>query len=624
MKKNGLKVRVLASEARAHLALLARTWKLVWSAGQNWTLGWIILLVTMGVLPMATIYGTKGLVDHLVTATRANGSWATTKPVLYWALFLVGISLLSEVIQSGIEWVRTHQSELLRDHISSLIHRKSTEVDLAFYESPEYYDRLYRARDEANTKPVGLVEHAGGLVQNSITLLILAGIAASYGPGLLIAILAAMLPAVYVVVRYNWLSHEWWKQTTVERRWIQYYDEKFASPAAAPEIRLFGLLGRFNGAYCQLRKGLRRQHLRLIEKQSIARLLASLGGLGIAGGSIGWMGWRALHGSATLGDLVLFYQVFAGGQSLVRGVTGSAGQVYSHTLFIANLFHFLDLKSDIADPLMPVAPPEQIRDGIRLESVSFSYPGSDRPALHDFNLYLPANRITAVVGPNGAGKSTLIKLLSRFYDPDSGSIKIDGIDLRKLKVADLRALLTILFQVPVRYDASARENIALGFNDARSSDASIRAAARAAGIDSVITGLQNGYDTLLGKSFEHGAELSAGEWQRVAMARALLRPSPLVLMDEPTSAMDSWAEADWFERIRAMTKGRTVLLITHRFTIAKRADLIHVMQTGEIVESGTHHDLLALEGLYASSWREQIYASLPDENPVGFGPIAAV
>jgi ATP-binding cassette subfamily B protein len=336
------------------------------------------------------------------------------------------------------------------------------------------------------------------------------------------------------------------------------------------------------------------------------------------------MGWRALHGSATLGDLVLFYQVFAGGQSLVRGVTGSAGQVYSHTLFVANLFHFLDLKPSIVDPAGPVAAPEQIRDGIRLEAVSFTYPGSNRPALHDFNLYLPANGITAVVGPNGAGKSTLIKLLSRFYDPDSGSITIDGIDLRDLKVADLRSLLTILFQVPVRYDASARENIALGFNDARSSEAAIRAAARAAGIDGVITSLPNGYDTLLGKSFEHGAELSAGEWQRIAMARALLRPSPLVLMDEPTSAMDSWAEADWFERIRAMTKGRTVLLITHRFTIAKRADLIHVMQAGEIVESGTHHDLLALEGLYASSWHEQIHASLPDESPVELGPIATI
>jgi ATP-binding cassette subfamily B protein len=262
----------------------------------------------------------------------------------------------------------------------------------------------------------------------------------------------------------------------------------------------------------------------------------------------------------------------------------------------------LSLKPKVVDPAIPVHLPSSPRNSISFENVSFQYPGSKRYALQNFNLQLQAGRITAIVGANGAGKSTLVKLLCRFYDPLEGSVCIDGIDLRTVPIAELRRAVTVLFQQPVHYNATVSENIALGDIGRSPSSDEIQQAATAAGAITPISGLSKGYDTQLGKWFLDGEELSVGEWQRIALARAFLRKSPLLLLDEPTSAMDSWAEADWIERLRENTRGRTVLIITHRFTTAMWADVIHVMDGGKVVESGTHDELIAKRGLYAESW----------------------
>jgi ATP-binding cassette subfamily B protein len=287
---------------------------------------------------------------------------------------------------------------------------------------------------------------------------------------------------------------------------------------------------------------------------------------------------------------------------------GNLGQIYSNSLFLANLFEFLALKPLVVDPPDPVPAPAALREGIHFQQITFRYPGSERLALRHFELTIPAGRTVAIVGANGAGKSTLIKLLCRFYDPESGHITIDGIDVRDLSIRDLRRLITVLFQMPVSYQATAAENIALGDISAAPRAARIEAAARGAGAHEIIARLPRGYDTLLGKAFADGAELSGGEWQRLALARAFLRQTQIVILDEPTSFMDSWAEAEWLQRFRQLVDGRTAIIITHRFTTAMRADMIHVMQEGQIVESGTHDELLDLDGLYAQSWTAQMSA----------------
>jgi ATP-binding cassette subfamily B protein len=257
----------------------------------------------------------------------------------------------------------------------------------------------------------------------------------------------------------------------------------------------------------------------------------------------------------------------------------------------------------LESPAQPQSAPP-VREAIRFENVTFRYPGSTRAALENFNLTLQAGQIVAVVGENGAGKSTLIKLLCRFYDPEQGRVTFDGVNARELAQEDLWRLVTALFQEPVHFRVTAGESIALGdWRNAPTAE-EISAAAQAAGADTPIGKLPAGFDTLLSKYFG-GAEMSVGEWQRVALARAFLRPAPVIALDEPTSAMDSWAEADWMARFRTLVAGRTALIITHRFTTARQADVIHVMSGGRIIESGSHDELLALQGSYAKAWQQQ-------------------
>jgi ATP-binding cassette subfamily B protein len=321
---------------------------------------------------------------------------------------------------------------------------------------------------------------------------------------------------------------------------------------------------------------------------------------------MGWIVWQVLKGRATLGELALFYQAFNQGQGLLRALLESAGQIYSNTLFLGNLFEFLQLKSQVVDPPKPMPAPYPLRQAIRFEDVTFYYPGTDKPVLQDFNLTIPAGQIVALVGANGAGKSTLLKLLCRFYDPQEGRITIDGINICDLSLNELRRMITVLFQLPVTYQATAAENIAFGDLSTNPTMPEIEAAARRAGAHQIISRLAQGYNSRLGRWFADGTDLSFGEWQRLALARAFLRRAQIMILDEPTSALDSWAEVDWFERFRSLAEGKTALVITHRLTIARHADIIQVMDAGAIVESGTHEQLLARGRLYAQSWFAQV------------------
>jgi ATP-binding cassette subfamily B protein len=421
------------------------------------------------------------------------------------------------------------------------------------------------------------------------------------------AVLAAgTLPALLVVLHFGFRYNRWRRRVTKEERRTWYYEWLLTSGAAAAEIRLFALGGHFRSAYQGLRSKLRRERVELASKQALAEVGAGAAALVVAGGAMLWMLWRAVRGLATLGDLVLFYQAFQQGLRLMRSLLENIGQLYGNILFLGNLFEFLSLEPGLRDPPNPVPAPPSLGDGIRFHDVTFRYPGSDRAAVDRFTLFLPAGQITAVVGPNGAGKSTLIKLLARFYDPEHGRIEMDGVDLREFAIQELRGRLTVLFQQPVHFNATVRENIAYGDLADKTAGERVEAAARDAGADSVAARLPERLDTLLGRWLaDDGTELSVGEWQRVALARAFLRRSPILILDEPTSAMDPWAEADWLARFRDLASGRTALVITHRFTTAMFADVIHVMEAGRIVESGSHEELLRRKGRYAEAWTRQ-------------------
>lgn len=601
-------VKILSSKLRkalAQLPNLPRALDLVWSVARPWTIAWILLLIVQGLLPAAVVYLTKLVVDGVV---RANGSWPAMRDVLLRVLMLGGVLLLMEIVRNAINWVRTVQTELLQDHITALIHEKSVTVDLAFYELADYYDHLHRARTEARYRPVALLGNLGALLQNSITLIAMGAILIPLGPWLAIALLLSTLPAFFVVIHYALAEYQWRQRTTTDDRRSWYYDWIMTTAEAAAEIRLFGLGKYFQSHHKDLRRKLRGERLELMRRQSLAELAASLIALLIIGAAMLLMIWRALMYSVTLGELALVYAAFNQGQGLMRTLLENAGQLYGNSLFLGNLFDFLSLKSsERAHPSARAAlrGRPSVAPTIALNNVSFAYPDASTNALDNFTLSIPSGKVIALVGPNGAGKSTLLKLLCRFYDPNEGSITIDNQNIKDIPTDDLRRLITVLFQQPFHYNTTVRDNILYGDLQLEASDAELDAAIKAAGASEIVSRLANREQTLLGRWFPGGTELSVGEWQRIALARAFLRRAPIIILDEPTSALDPWAEADWLERFRKLAYGRTSIIITHRFTTAMHADVIHVMDRGRIVESGSHQRLLDQNGLYAASWARQ-------------------
>ena len=599
------KIKNSLREFTAQLTYFPQTLGLIWAANRQLTIVWGILLIIQGLLPAGAVWLTRLLVDGLSAAIGTGVSVENMRPVVYLAFLMGGIIALTSVLQSVMTWVRTAQSEQTADHLSELIHQQMIRIDLAFYERPEYLDRLHQVSNDMKNRPLALLENMGGLIQSGITLLAMGAILMPYGIWLPFILLGSTLPAFYVLLRTNRKFHAWWVHSTTDRRWVDYYDSVLTEDVFAAELRLFEFGPTFKRAYQHLRSNLRKDKLDLMKKQGLARLWASLLGLIVSGGTMAWMVWRAFLGQVTLGDLALFYQIFNKGQTLLTSFFANMGNVFSSTLFLSKLFEFLDLKPEITDPEEPLPSIRRIKNGIQFSNVIFRYPGSKKAALDNFSCSFPTGKTVAIVGANGAGKTTLMKLLCRFYDPESGSIKIDGQDIRRFSVSNLRRMITAIFQFPIVHVATAAENIAIGDIEAEKSQSELVTAARQAGAHAFIEKLPDGYNTLLNKYFPNGVNISGGEQQRLSLARAYVRNSPIIILDEPTSLMDSWGVIDWFDRFRKLASRRVSIIITHSLSIAKNADLIYLMDSGKIIEAGSHNQLLAKNGRYSKAWQAQ-------------------
>ncbi len=600
-----------------NFSFLRRALGLVWASSSRWMVASVSLTVLLGLLPAAAVYLTKWVVDVLAHTAGHGVTWDKVQVVLIPASLMVGVMVAQRVLGGLSDWVNTAQAQMVEDHVKALIHEKSASIDYGFFESPEYFDQYHQASTQASSRTLGLLKNLIGLLQSAITFLGILAILLRYSVWLPLLLFVSSVPAFYVLLRHNRRYHAWWTEMTPDRRRAAYFDGVLTSQGGAAEVRINDLGDYLSSKHREIVNRMRHDELVFVRRRSLAKLTAGFLAMGVTGVALLWIVWRAMRGAATLGDVALFYQAINQGQSLVGALLNNMGDIHNNMLFLEQVFNYLDKDNLINDPPQPVPFPKTLGRGLEYEDVSFTYPDSERPSVDQFRLHVPPGRVVAVVGENGSGKSTLIKLLCRFYDPTQGRITVDGIDLRDLAQRELRRQIAVMFQFPLRYHMTVAQNILVGDLHGDHGPEAVQAAAEGAGAHGFIARLPKQYENLLGRTFAEAAELSGGEWQRVALARAFLRQAQIVVLDEPTSFMDSWAEHEWLQRFRSLVHGRTALIITHRFTTAMQADVIHVMDRGRLIESGTHEELLRLGGKYAASWKEQVGASARRLQAVG-------
>jgi ATP-binding cassette subfamily B protein len=502
--------------------------------------------------------------------------------------------------------------ELLRARLGNLVNErileKALELELRHFEDAETYDKMQNARREASARPLSLVMQGFAVVQNAITLAALAALLFRVSPAAVLVLVAASVPAFVAEARLSAESFRLNTWRAPEGRRLNYLEWILTRDSHVKEVKLFGLGRLVLTRYRDLFQRFYDEDRRLAVRRMAAGVLFGLLSLAAFYALYAQVAGRAARGEIGLGDLALYLTVFRQGQAAIQSLLSAVNAVYEDALYMSNLFAFLAIPAggEKARRLPPLAPPRGPTGRIELRGVSFRYPGAQPYALRDVDLVLEPGEKLGLVGENGAGKSTLVKLLLRLYDPTEGSIRYGGVDLRDMDAAELRSRFGAVFQDFVRYQFTAAENIALG-EPARIQDrAAVARAAERAGAAGLVASLPQGYDTVLGGWFEAGHDLSAGQWQKLAVARAFMREDAEVLiLDEPTASIDAEAEHELFERFRALAADRTAIVISHRFSTVRIADRIAVLHGGRVVELGSHRELLARDGRYAHLFRLQ-------------------
>jgi len=513
--------------------------------------------------------------------------------------------LLSILIQSVANITSEFQSTLVSDHTQDILHAKSVAIDLEYYESPKYYDTLHRAQQEAAYRPIHIVRSLTQLIQNAISMASTVALLFIASWAIVVALLIASIPGILVQMIYSGKLYRWQVSRTERERKSWYLHWLLTDKSFAKEIRLFSLGSIFRDRYTALRQQLRKEKLDLSVSKSKANLAAQAVESIAVFGSLAFLAMEGMKGNITIGDITMYFGALVQGKAVIGSLMSSLTGLYEDRLFITNLYDFLDLEPNIKEPLKPSKVPKPIEKGITFEGVSFRYPGSSSVTLKDVSMDIKPGQVIALVGGNGSGKTTLIKLLCRLYDPQKGRITVDGVDLKDMRVSDLRREISVVFQDYAQYNLSLAENIWLGNADGPLDMGKVAKAAKDSGADKVVRRLEAGYETTLGKWFDNGTDLSIGEWQKVALARAFIRDAQIIIMDEPTSSLDPKAEAEVFAKFRELAKGKTAIVIGHRLSTVRTADCIYLLNDGHIAEMGTHEELMALKGEYAQLFEIQ-------------------
>ena len=587
--------------------------RMVWRASPGLLLITLTLRVIRAVLPVAALWFGKLIIDEVVRLSALSdgpatlSGWATSGEITLLAVYVgaeFALAVLSDLLSRIGGLVDSLLSERLTMSTSIRLMEHAATLDLEDFEDAEFQDRLERARRQSSGR-MPLLSQLMGQIQDVLTVVTFAGGLVVFNPWLIVLLLVALIPAFLGEAHFNAQSYTLDFRRTPERRELDYVRQTAASAETAKEVKIFGLNAFLIDRFRVLSQSFYASNRQIAQQRALwGAVFTSVGTVGYYL-AYAWIIGSTLTGTLTIGDLTFLAGSFRRLRTLLEGLLVSFSSTAAQALYLDDLFGFFEVTAEIRSPATPLPMPVPIRRGFVFEDVGFRYPGAERWAVRHLSFTLQAGETLALVGENGAGKTTLVKLLTRLYDPDEGRITLDGRDLRDYDLDALRGAMGVIFQDFVRYNLTAGDNIAVGRIAARDDHARIERAASSSLADAVINGLPQKYDQMIGKRFRNGVELSGGEWQKVAIARAYMRDAQVLVLDEPTAALDARSEFEVFQRFKELSAGKTAVLISHRFSSVRMADRILVLSGGKVEASGTHAELLAQKGRYAELFELQ-------------------
>ena len=575
---------------------------MVWEAAPKVIVASVTLRVVTALLPLAVLKVTQVIIDDVYNLTARH----TALPHYFWWLVALefGLASLAAILVRLINFCDVVLADKYSRHISTKIMEHASQLDLTSFEDPGFYDRMERARVQGTDRIV-LIQATGLLIQQLVTTVSLAAGILFFSPWILIALVACVVPAFLGETHFAFMGYSLNFRQTPAKREMEYLRVLGGSKESAKELKLFGLAPFLVGRYAKLSNELHEQTVGLARRRLVVGgLLSLLGTLGYYG-SYAFVIYETVLGALTIGSLYFLTGAIAGASTNIQAVFATFSTIADQALFVTDLLDFFAMKPTVASKPNALPVPRPILQGFEFRNVSFTYPGQTRLVLSDVSFHLRRGERLALVGENGQGKTTIVKLLTRLYDPTAGQILLDGVDLREYDLEDLWRETGVIFQDFMRYDMTAAENIAIGKIEDRENTFRVRSAAQKSLAEQVIRKLPKSYDQVLGRRFEGGVDLSGGEWQKMALARAYLRDAQLLILDEPTAALDAKSEHEVFQRFAELTQGKMALLISHRFSTVKMADRILVLEQGQIAEQGDHQELLLQGGRYAEMFELQ-------------------
>jgi ATP-binding cassette subfamily B protein len=575
--------------------------RIVWASGAGVVSAALGFRVVAALIPFFMLAVTKQILDGVQVKSQGGAL-----PDHFWGLVALecGLAVLGSVLGRTIGFFDALFADRFTRHVSVRVMEHASRLDLTSYENPTFHDKLERARVQA-TDRIAMIHAMGDVIQQLIVAVSLSLSILYFSPWLLALLVLAVVPAFLGESHFAFLGYSLNISQTPVRRQLDYLRVLGASRESAKELKLFGLSSFVTGQYARLSDGIYDQNVQLAKRRLVGGAALSMLSTTSYYGAYAYVIYRTVTGDLSWGSLQFLAGGIAGASGAIQAIFSTLASIADQSLFLTDLVEFLKVKPTIMSKPHAVPAPRPMRDGFVFENVSFAYPGNSRAVLDRLNFRISIGERVALVGENGQGKTTIVKLLTRLYDPTEGRILLDGIDLREYDIDDLHREIGVIFQDFVRYEMTARQNIAVGRIDADPHGPEIVRAAQKSLADAVIQRLPLQYEQLLGRRFDGGLDLSGGEWQKVALARAYLRDAQMLILDEPTAALDARAEHEVFQRFSDLTIGKMALLISHRFSTVRMADRIVVLSNGRIIEDGDHCDLMALSGRYAEMFELQ-------------------